>query len=88
MREYAKNQILENYGAEALAKIESKEYNGNLLLAYADSSTFEIIGSILANHSLSIDDALSLLGVDMDSFSAGMGWDDWDWDALKLIDIE
>lgn len=87
MREYAREQILENYGAEALAKIEQTEHSGNMLLVYADSDVFEIIGGVLTNHSMSVDDALEVIDVDMDAWAEKQGWDGWDWDALALVDV-
>lgn len=87
-REYAREQITEQYGAEALKKIEQSQYNGNMLLVYADNYSFEIIGGILANHSMSVDDAIDLTDVDMDAWAAEQGWDGWDWDALHLVDVE
>lgn len=88
MREYAREQIMEQYGAEALAKIEQADYTGNILLVYADDNVFEIIGAILTNHSMSVDDALDLLDVDMDVWAEEQGWDGWDWGALHLVDVE
>ena len=88
MREYAREQVLENYGAEALKKIEQTEYNGNMLLVYADDNVFEIIGGILSNHSMSVDDALELLDVDMDAWAEDKGWEGWEWEALALLDVE
>ncbi|RKI90412.1 hypothetical protein D7V94_13335 [Parablautia intestinalis] len=88
MREYAREQILEDYGAEVLEKIEQAEYDGNMLLVYSDDNVFEIIGGILTNHSMSVDDALELLGVDMDAWAEGKGWEGWDWEALELLDVE
>lgn len=88
MREYARKQILEDYGTEALAKIEQTEYNGNMLLVYADDNVFEIIGGILTNHSMSVDDALDLLDVDMDAWAEAQGWEGWNWEALALLDVE
>lgn len=87
MREYAREQILENYGEEALEKIGQTEHDGNLLLVYADGDVFEIIGGILTNHSMSVDDALEVIDVDMDAWAEKQGWDGWDWDALALVDV-
>lgn len=88
MREYAREQIMEQYGAEALRKIEQAQHSGNFLLVYADDYTFEIVGGNLTNHSISVDDALDLLGVDMDAWAAEQGFDGWDWEALHLVDVE
>lgn len=88
MREYAREYILEKYGEDALAKVEQTEYNGNTLLVYADDAVFEIIGGILTNHSMSVDDAIDLLDIDMDAWAAERGWDGWDWEALELLYVE
>lgn len=88
MREYAREQIMEQYGAEALKKIEQSQHNGNMLLIYADNYSFEIINGILANHSMTVDDAINLLGVDMDAWAAKQGFDGWDQEALHLVDVE
>ena len=33
---------------------------------------------ILTNHSMSVDDVLELMQIDMDAFAAAQNWDDWD----------
>lgn len=88
MREYVREQIKEQYGVEALKKIEQTQHSGNMLLIYADDCAFEIVGGILANHGMDVDDALDLLGVDMDTWAAEQGFDGWDWEALRLVDVE
>lgn len=91
MRAYAREQILENYGVEALKKVEEYMKDSNAvtdLLVYAEYDVFEIFGGILANHSLNVDDALYLLDVDMDAFAEEQGWDGWNYEALDLIDVE
>lgn len=90
MRDYAKEQILENYGADALEKVEEymKDSHASDLLVYAEYDVFEILGGILTNQSMSVDDALDLLGVDMDAFAEEQGWDGWNYEALDLIDVE
>lgn len=90
MREYSKEQILENYGEEALETISKylEKHDVNTLLVYADEYTFEIVGGILAGHSMTVDYALNLLDINMDEFSQSQGWDDWDFEALRLIDVE
>ncbi|HBI59773.1 MAG TPA: hypothetical protein DDY31_00940 [Lachnospiraceae bacterium] len=90
MREYAKEQVMEMYGEKALEKIEAylKDDNAvNMLLVYAEGGVFEIIGGILTSHSMSTDDAISLLDIDMDAWSDGQGWDGWNQDALTLVDV-
>lgn len=88
MREYAREQILEQYGKDALTKIEQAEHSGNVLLVYADDNAFEIIGGILTNHSMDVDDALDLLDIDMDAWADAQGWDGWDFESLRIIDVE
>lgn len=90
MRDYAKEQILETYGAEALEKVEEymKDSNASDLLVYAEYNVFEILGGILTNHSMSVDDALDLLDIDMDAFAEEQGWDDWNYEALDFVDVE
>ena len=87
MREYAKEQIIEQYGKEALAKIEQADYTGNVLLVYADDYVFEVIGGVLTNHSMSVDDILDLLDIDMDEYAQENDWEDWDFGALKMLDV-
>lgn len=88
MREYAREQVLEQYGADALKKIDQTQHSGNMLLVYADDNVFEIIGGILTNHSMSVDDALDLLDIDMNAWADEQGWDGWDWESLELVDVE
>ena len=88
MRDYAREQIIENYGQDALYKIENAEHKGNMLLVYADNNIFEIIGGILANHSMSIDNAVDLLDLDMDTWATSHGLENWDYDFLHLVDVE
>lgn len=90
MRDYAKEQILETYGAEALEKIQEymTDSNANDLLVYSEGEVFEILGGILSNQSYTIDYALDLLDVDMDKFAEHQGWDGWNYEALKLVDVK
>lgn len=43
-----------------------------------------VIGTVVANHSMSIDDVLELLEIDMDEFARKNGFDDWDFDDLQI----
>lgn len=43
-----------------------------------------LLGEIMTNHSMTIDEALECLGVDMDGFAYANGWDDWDYDDLRM----
>lgn len=92
MDDYNIEFILENYGEEALRKVEEYmlESNVNRLLIYAEPEydTFEIIGGVLASHSMSIDYVLSLLDINMDSYAEEQHWDGWNYDALEIISVE
>ncbi len=88
MKEHVRERIMEQYGAEALEKIENANLSGNMFLVYADDYVFEIIGGILTNHSMSVDDAIDFLGVDMDAWAEDQGFDGWDYGALCLVDVE
>ena len=43
-----------------------------------------LLGTIMTNHSMTVDEALDCLGIDMDKFAAEQDWDDWDWFALRM----
>lgn len=43
-----------------------------------------VLGEILTNHSMSIDDAIKLLDIDMDLYAQEQGWDDWDYECLSI----
>lgn len=89
MREYNKKEILENYGKEALEKVEQymNNSNANMLLIYAECDNFEIIGGVTTNNSISIDDVIELLDINMEVYADEHHWDGWNYDALKLINI-
>lgn len=89
MKEYNEKEILENYGKEALEKVEQymNHSNANMLLIYAEDDVFEIISGITTNHSMSIDNAIELLDIDMDIYADEHHWDGWNYDALNLINI-
>ncbi|GEM_PF-5130176 len=42
------------------------------------------MGYILTNHSMSIEDALAALEIDMDDYAAEQGWDNWEYEPLRL----
>lgn len=42
------------------------------------------ICEIMTNHSMSVDDVLELMEIDMDTFAAEQGWDDWNPDLMRL----
>jgi hypothetical protein len=43
-----------------------------------------LLGEIMTNHSMTVDEALDCLGIDMDEYASEQGWDDWDWFALRM----
>ena len=51
-----------------------------MILKYADT----VLGRILTNHALTIDEALDLLDIDMDKYAAEQGWEGWDYEQLGL----
>lgn len=55
-----------------------------ITLVYDELGVRIELGKILTNHSVSVDDALRILGIDMDAFAAAQGWDGWNYEALKL----
>lgn len=93
MRDYVKEQIIEQYGEESLRKIEDYlKWEATIpvskILVYADEISFDILGGILTNHSMSVDDALRQLSIDMDTYADEQCWDGWDYEALDLVDVE
>lgn len=44
-----------------------------------------VLGRILTNHAISVEDALRLLQIDMDDFAAAHNWDGYDYEALDLL---
>lgn len=43
-----------------------------------------LLGVIFTNQSLTVDEALNCLGINMDEFAYKQGWDDWDYECLRL----
>lgn len=54
-------------------------------LVYAAGDEYYLLGTILTNHGMSIDDALDLCGIDMDEIADEAGWDGWDYDNLMYV---
>lgn len=42
------------------------------------------LGSVMTNHSMSIEDMLDMLDINMDEYAEKHGWDDWEYDHLRL----
>lgn len=43
-----------------------------------------VLGEILTNKSMSIEDAIELLEIDMDLYAQEQGWDNWDYECLSI----
>ena len=56
-----------------------------LKLIYTCDGEVFVLGKVLTNHSMSVDEVLRLLGIDMDDFAAAHNWDGWDYECLDLI---
>lgn len=54
------------------------------LLYYIDPNISVCLGEILTNHSLSVDDILKLLDINMAMWAQKQGYDNWEYDALYL----
>lgn len=55
-----------------------------MVLVYEENNIRLELGTILTNHSMTIDEALELLEIDMDKVADEQHWDDWNFEALKL----
>lgn len=53
-------------------------------LLYEENGERIVLGEVLTNHSMSIEDVIELLEIDMDQFAHDRGWDDWNYESLKL----
>jgi hypothetical protein len=42
-----------------------------------------LLGEVLTNHSMSIEDILNILNIDMDKYASEQGWDDWNFESLR-----
>lgn len=54
-------------------------------LIYEEGDIRFVVGMMLTNHSISIDEMITLLDVNMDEFANAHGWDSWDYGALRLV---
>ena len=43
-----------------------------------------LLGEVITNHSMTVDEALEVLGIDMDKVAQENGWDDWDFEELRM----
>ena len=53
-------------------------------LYYNDNGNKILLTEVITNHSMSVDDALNLSGIDMDEWAEEQGWDNWNWEALEM----
>lgn len=53
-------------------------------LFYEENGLKILVGEVITNHSMSVDDMLSTLDVNMDDFADKQGWDGWNFEALKM----
>lgn len=44
----------------------------------------ECLGEVMTNHSMTVDEMLNFLEIDMDAYAAKKGWDDWEWEKLYV----
>lgn len=57
-----------------------------LMLVYRlEGNNVLLMGRVLTNHSMSIDDALNFCDIDMDSVADQLGWDGWDYECIDLL---
>ena len=53
-------------------------------LYYNDNGERILLVDVMTNHSMSIDDVLSLAEFNVDDWAAAQGWDNWDFEALEM----
>ena len=53
-------------------------------LYYNNNGTPILLAEVTTNHSMSIDNILDLVGIDMDKWAEDQGWDNWDFDDLYI----
>ena len=63
-----------------IIRLSNQERNDNMKLYYDTI----LLGEIMTNHSMTVDEALDCLGIDMDEYALEKGWDDWDYEELRL----
>lgn len=47
----------------------------------------EVLGEVMTSHSISVEDALELLNIDMEDYSQQQGWEDYDYNALRVESV-
>lgn len=53
-------------------------------LVYKDDTGERILGKFYTNHSITVDEALEILDIDMDTYAQENGWHCWDWNCLDI----
>ena len=84
-----RQKVQEKFGHEAVEEIDRymEGRGSNVILAYANDYTFEVLGGVVTDrtYQLDIDSAIEQIGIDMDEYAAWRGWEGWDYDSLILI---
>ena len=57
-----------------------------MTLYYNDNGTPVLVTEVMTNHSMSIEDILTLTGINMDDWAAAQGWEAWDYNDLYIGD--
>lgn len=57
-----------------------------LVYVHADNDQ-EVLGEVMTSHSISVEDALELLNIDMEDYSQQQGWEDYDYNALRVESV-
>jgi hypothetical protein len=55
-----------------------------LYIYYKDETGTYLIGEIMTNRSITVDEALEIAGVDMDQWADAKSWDGYDWNCIEL----
>lgn len=55
-----------------------------VVLSYKEDEEKIELGRILVNHSISVDEAINILDINLDEVATINGWDDWKYESLKL----
>ena len=55
-----------------------------VVLSYKEDEEKIELGRILVNHSISVDEAINILDINLDEVATINGWDEWKYESLKL----
>lgn len=74
---------------QKIDKALAADLSGNdMIIVYDAGSEIYFMGSIMTNRSMSLDEALNLIGWDeetMDEMTEALGWDGWDYDEITDV---